>query len=179
MHITPTEIEGAFVCDLRKFEDERGFFAKAWSREVFDQHGIGVSFLETNFSLSHKRGTIRGLHHQRAPYAEAKLVRCVRGALFDVIVDLRPDSPSCHRWLGFELTAANHRAVYVPAGCAHGVQTLEDDTEMLYMVSAPYVPEAEAGIRWDDPFFGIEWPEVGERVVSDKDRAWPDYQPES
>lgn len=117
------------------------------------------------------------MHYQRSPHEEAKFVRCVRGAFFDVVVDLRPDSPTLHEWRCFEISAANRRAVHVPPGCAHGIMTLEDDTEMLYLVSAHYHPESEAGFRWDDPFFGIGWPDVGTPVVSDKDKNWPDYLP--
>jgi dTDP-4-dehydrorhamnose 3,5-epimerase len=119
------------------------------------------------------------MHYQKAPHEETKFVRCVRGALFDVIIDLRPDSPTYLKWAGFEISAASYQAVYVPAGCAHGVQTLVDDTEMLYMVSACYQPGAEGGIRWDDPLFNIQWPDVGQRIVSEKDLSWPDFQPSS
>lgn len=179
MTFKETPIAGAYLVDLKKFEDERGFFARAWSAGEFAGMGLETHFPDTNFSLSWRRGTIRGLHYQKFPHAESKFVRCVRGALFDVIVDLRPDSPTCHQWAGFELRASDYQAVYVPAGCAHGVQTLEDNSEMLYMVSAPYAAGAEGGIRWNDQFFGIVWPDVTERIVSEKDQAWPDYRPES
>lgn len=177
MTFTETEIAGAYRVGLKRIEDDRGFFARAWSAREFGEMGLATEFPDINFSLSKRKGTIRGMHYQKAPHQEAKFVRCVRGALFDVIIDLRPDSPTFQRWAGFEVDARSHEAIYVPAGCAHGVQTLEDNTEMLYMVSATYQPDAEAGLRWDDPFFGIEWPDVGQRIVTDKDRSWPDYQP--
>ena len=124
-----------------------------------------------------RKGTIRGFHYQKAPHEEAKFVRCVRGALFDVVIDLRPGSPTYLKWAGFEIRSGTHRAIHVPAGCAHGIQTLEDDTEMLYMVSSCYNAAAEGGIRWNDPFFGVEWPDVGQRIVSEKDQLWPDFKP--
>lgn len=176
MTFNETSIAGAFRVDLKRIEDSRGFFARAWSSREFREMGLVADFPETNFSMSTRKGTIRGLHYQKAPHQEAKFVRCVRGALFDVVIDLRPDSPTFHQWAGFEIRASDYQAIYVPAGCAHGVQTLEDDTEMLYMVSAGYQPAAEAGIRWDEPFFNVEWPDVGRRIVSEKDQSWPDYQ---
>ncbi len=177
MIFTETDIAGAYLVDLEPISDHRGFFARAWSRAEFAERGLTTDFPETNFSSSTAKGTIRGLHYQKAPHQEAKFVRCVRGAFFDVIIDLRPESPSYLKWAGFEIRADNRRAIYVPAGCAHGVQSLEDDTEMLYMVSSCYNGSAEGGIRWDDPLFAIAWPDVGRRIVSDKDRAWPDYKP--
>lgn len=177
MIFSETSIAGAYLVDLTRHGDERGFFARAWSSKEFADHGLETKFPETNFSSSARKGTIRGLHYQKSPHAEAKFVRCVRGSLFDVIVDLRPDSPTVHQWAGFEIRASEYQAVYVPAGCAHGVQTLEDDTEMLYMVSACYAASAEGGIRWNDPFFGIEWPDVDERTVTVKDQSWPDFRP--
>jgi dTDP-4-dehydrorhamnose 3,5-epimerase len=176
MIFTETAISGAYLVDLNRIEDERGFFSRAWSAREFAEHGLESDFPEINLSLSLERGTIRGLHYQKEPHAEAKFVRCIRGALFDVVVDLRPDSPTYMKWAGFEIRASTYRGIYVPAGCAHGVQTLEDRTEMLYMVSSCYHAASEAGIRWDDPLFGIEWPDVGQRIVSDKDRNWPDFQ---
>lgn len=177
MKFIATPIPGAFLVDLEPVTDQRGFFARAWSRSEFADMGLVTDFPQINFSASVSRGTIRGLHYQKAPHAEAKFVRCVRGALYDVIIDLRPGSPTLHQWHGVELRAAEHRAIYVPEGCAHGVQTLENDTEMLYMVSSCHQPGAEGGIRWDDPLFSIAWPDVGQRIVSDKDRSWPDFQP--
>jgi dTDP-4-dehydrorhamnose 3,5-epimerase len=177
MTFEETSISGAYLVDLNRMEDHRGFFARAWSAKEFAEMGLATSYPDVNFSLSTRKGTIRGLHYQKAPHEEAKFVRCVRGALFDVIVDLRPGSPTFLKWAGFEIRAEDYRAIYVPAGCAHGIQSLEDNTEMLYMVSACYQPGAEAGIRWDDPFLAIEWPDVEERIVSDKDQSWPDFDP--
>lgn len=177
MIFTETSIAGAYLVDMERMRDERGFFARAWSAEEFAEMGLEADFPVVNFSASERKGTIRGLHYQKAPHADAKFVRCVKGSLFDVVVDLRPESPTFRQWAGFEIRASEHRAIYVPAGCAHGVQTLEDHTEMLYMVSASYRPGAEGGIRWNDPFFGIEWPYCSERIVSDKDQLWPDYDP--
>ena len=177
MIFTETLIHGVYLVDLERIEDPRGFFARAWSSREFGEMGLVTDFPEINFSSSARKGTIRGFHYQRAPHEEAKFVRCVRGALFDVVIDLRPDSPTLHQWVGFEIRASSHQAIYVPAGCAHGVQTLEDETDMLYMVSSCYQPGAEGGIRWDDPRFGVIWPNVGQRIVSEKDQSWPDYQP--
>lgn len=177
MIFTETSIHGAWLVDLKRMEDHRGFFARAWSAAEFAEKGLPTHFPDVNISLSVRKGTIRGMHYQKAPHEEAKFVRCVRGALFDVIVDLRPDSPTFLQWAGFEISASSYQAVFVPAGCAHGVQTLEDNTEMFYMVSATYQPAAEAGMRWDDPFFAIQWPDVGQRIVSDKDLSWPDFNP--
>jgi dTDP-4-dehydrorhamnose 3,5-epimerase len=175
MIFTKTPIAGAYLVEMERLADERGFFARAWSSSEFEEMGLESTFPAINFSSSARKGTIRGLHYQKASHAEAKFVRCVRGALFDVVVDLRADSPTFQQWAGFEIRASEYQAVYVPAGCAHGIQTLEDDTEMLYMVSSCYRPGAEGGIRWDDPFFGIAWPECEERIVSAKDQSWPDY----
>lgn len=176
MKFIETGIEGAWLIELDRIEDERGFFARAWSREEFGARGIGPDFVQSNLSLSHSKGTIRGLHYQREPHAEGKFIRCIRGAIFDVILDLREDSPTRHQWVGFEISAANYRAVYIPPGCAHGFQTLEDSSEAFYMTSAPYCREAEGGVRWDDPRFGIRWPLAENPVLSDKDRSWPDFE---
>lgn len=171
-----TSIPGAWLVDLTRIEDHRGFFARAWSAAEFSEMGLPTHFPNINFSLSIRMGTIRGIHYQKTPHAEAKFVRCTRGALYDVIIDLRPDSPAYLQWAGFEIRADSHQAIFVPAGCAHGVKTLHDQTEMLYMVSACHHPEAEGGIRWDDPFFAIGWPDPERAIVSEKDLTWPDFQ---
>jgi len=132
--------------------------------------------MQANIGYSKKKYTLRGLHYQIAPHREAKLVRCTKGSLLDVVVDIRPDSPTYKEWIGVELSESNHTMFYVPEGCAHGYQTLEDDTEVFYMVSAFYAPEHERGIRWDDPAFGIQWREMDDIIISDKDRQWPDFQ---
>jgi dTDP-4-dehydrorhamnose 3,5-epimerase len=177
MIFTETKLGGAYVIDLEPRRDERGFFARAWCRREFEAHGLSVAIVQSNLSHTNRKGTIRGLHYQVAPYREAKLVRCVRGAIWDVMIDLRPDSPTYLGWTGVELTAENHRQAYVPEGFAHGYQTLAADSEVLYHVSACYSPDAERGIRWSDPLFAIDWPE-SDRTASPKDDAWPDFTPE-
>lgn len=172
MIFTATELQGAFVLDLQKFEDARGFFAHAWARAEFERHGLDPRVHDLNLSHNAASGTLRGMHFQTAPYAQAKTLRCIRGAIYDVIIDLRPGSATFRRWIGAELSAANGRALYVPEGFAHGFQTLEDDTDVMYLVSTAYAPGSEGGVRYDDQAFGIQWPrEV--TVVSDKDAAWP------
>lgn len=178
MHFEPTPIEGAFLVDLDRRGDDRGFFARVFCAREFAAAGLAGQFVQINTSFSGRRGTLRGLHHQLPPAAEAKLVRCIQGALFDVVLDLRPASPSFRRWFGAELTAANRRMMYVPEGCAHGFLSLADGTETLYLASAFYQPDAERGIRFDDPAFAIDWP-MAPVDVSAKDRAWPDYRPAS
>ena len=172
-----TKLKGAFVIELDRQEDERGFFARAWCRKEFEAHDLNRNLVQANVSYNHKRGTLRGMHYQVAPYEETKLVRCFRGAIYDVIVDLRPDSPTYLQWFGVELTAENRRMLYVPEGFAHGFQTLEDDTEVFYQVSQFYTPAAERGARWDDPTFAIEWPAAKRRVISVKDQNWPLFSP--
>lgn len=175
MIFTETELPGAYVIDLERIEDARGLFARAWCEREFAEYGLETRIAQCNVSYNKRKGTLRGMHFQRSPHEEVKLVRCTRGALYDVIVDLRPDSPGFRRWIGIELTQDNRRLVYVPRGFAHGFQTLADETEVFYMISQLYVPEAAGGVRWDDPAFGIEWP-VGEPTeISEKDRSWPDF----
>jgi len=175
MIFSETKLSGAYVIDLAKIEDNRGFFARAWcERELAERH-LETRIAQCNISFNRHKATVRGMHFQRAPHEEVKLIRCIRGALFDVIIDLRPDSTTFSRWAGFELSASNRRMLYVPRGFAHGFQTLEDDTETFYMVSEFYTPAAEAGVRWDDPAFGIEWPLGSPTEISDKDASWPDF----
>ncbi|MEQ8857269.1 MAG: dTDP-4-dehydrorhamnose 3,5-epimerase [Pseudomonadales bacterium] len=172
MNFSETELAGAFVIDLEQVRDERGFFARAWCAREFEAAGLTTVHAQTNLSYNALAGTLRGLHYQVAPHQEAKLVRCIRGSIFDVIVDLRSDSDTCRQWTGVELTAGNRRMLYVPAGFAHAFQTLEDDTEVLYQVNEFYTPGAERGLRFDDPAIGIRWPrEVS--MISDKDAGWP------
>jgi dTDP-4-dehydrorhamnose 3,5-epimerase len=173
-----TEIEGAWVVDLTAFEDERGFFARAWCSREMAEHGVADRVVQSNLSYNRLAGTLRGMHYQVQPYAETKFVRCTRGSIYDVIIDLRPGSPTLHRWIGVTLSAENKRMLVVPEGFAHGFQTLEDESEVFYMVSEFYTPGAEAGIRWNDPRFGIKWPRPV-TVISPKDAGWPDYQPET
>jgi dTDP-4-dehydrorhamnose 3,5-epimerase len=174
MIFTSTRLSVAYVIDLDRRTDERGFFARTWCEQELAEHGLASRVVQANLSYNRQRGTLRGLHYQRAPYAETKLVRCTRGAIWDVILDLRPGSPDCGQWLGVELTAENYRALYVPEGFAHGFITLTDDAEVSYQVSQAYTPGAEGGIRWNDPAFNIQWP-APVQVISAKDAAWPDY----
>lgn len=174
MILTEAGITGAFIVDPERREDARGFFARVWSAEEFAAHGLNASIFQCNISYNSRRGTIRGLHLQLPPFQEAKHVRCTRGAVYDVIADLRPDSSTYLRWIGVELTEENRRALYIPEGCAHGYQTLSDSSEVTYSVSTAHNPAAEAGVRYDDPLFRIAWP-LEATTVSDKDRRWPDF----
>jgi dTDP-4-dehydrorhamnose 3,5-epimerase len=176
MIFTETELRGAYVIDLEPREDERGFFARAWCENEFAERGLTTRIAQCNLSYNHSAGTLRGMHYQAAPHQEAKLIRCTRGAIYDVIVDLRPDSPTYKRWTGVTLTPENRRTLYVPEGFAHGYQTLADGTETFYFVSAFYAPDAERGVRWDDPAFAIRWPDADHRTISEKDRAWPNFE---
>lgn len=175
MIVIPTPLPGVLILELAPMADDRGFLAVGFSRTDFNAHGLNPHIEQVNVSYNTSRGTLRGMHYQKPPYQEAKTVRCVRGAAFDVVVDLRPDSPAYCQWFGVELTAENRRAVYVPEGMAHGFQTLVDDTEVLYTVSAPYTPSHGAGVRWDDPAFGIRWPEAAHRTIHPRDRGYADY----
>ena len=173
------ELPGAFLVELERLEDERGFFARTFCQHEFAEHGLETEIVQANTAFNRSAGTLRGMHYQAAPHEEAKLVRCTRGAVYDVIIDLRPESPAFTRWLAVELTAENDAMLYVPKGVAHGYQTLVDDTETSYLMSELYEPSAGRGVRWDDPAFGIEWPEVAERTINDRDRSWPDFRPAS
>jgi dTDP-4-dehydrorhamnose 3,5-epimerase len=175
MKFTETKIAGVFILDPTRFEDHRGFFAPAFSSREFGERGMDAQFVETNISYSLRRGTIRGMHYQAAPHGQGKLVRCTRGSVYDVAVDIRPESPTYGNWVGVELTAENRRMIYMPGDCAHGFQTLEDHSEVFYMVSSPFVLGAGRGFRWDDPAFRIEWPETDERILVERDRNYPDY----
>jgi len=176
---TPTRLSGAHVIDVERHSDERGFLARTFCEQEFAEHGLPMRIAQSSTIHSPRRHTLRGLHYQEALNSEVKLVRCTRGSIFLVMVDLRPRSPSGGDWLGVELSSRSLRLAYVPEGFAQGYQTLEDDTEVLYHMSHHYVPEAARGVRWDDPAFGIEWPPVEERIISDRDRAWPDHHPAS
>jgi dTDP-4-dehydrorhamnose 3,5-epimerase len=176
MIFTPTRLEGAYLIDVERHIDERGFLARTFCEREFAEHGVPMRIVQSSTINSPRRNTLRGLHYQEAPHSEIKLVRCTRGSIFLVMVDLRLGSPSRHGWLGVELTAHNERLAYVPEGFAQGYQTLEDDTEVLYQMSHHYVPEVARGVRWDDAAFGIEWPAAKERIISERDRAWPDHK---
>jgi dTDP-4-dehydrorhamnose 3,5-epimerase len=174
MIFTPTRLSGAYRIDLTRHQDERGFFARAWCQKEFEEAGLVSRIVQVNLSRSFKQGTLRGLHYQAAPYAETKVIRCTRGAIWDAIVDVRPASPTFKQWLGLELTADNYTMLYVPEGFAHGFITLTDDVEVTYQVSQFYTPGAERGIRWNDPALSVEWPEPVS-VISEKDAHWPDF----
>lgn len=174
MIFTETKLTGAFVIELERLVDMRGFFAMNWSEREFGARGLVPRFVESNISCSNKRGTLRGMHYQAQPHGQVKLVRCTMGSIFDVIIDLRPGSPTFKQWVSVELTAENRRMLYVPLDFAHGFQTLEDNTEVTYQMSSPYHPESSRGVRWDDPAFGIPWPEA-ERVIIARDREYPDF----
>ncbi|MCC7186515.1 MAG: dTDP-4-dehydrorhamnose 3,5-epimerase family protein [Acidobacteria bacterium] len=175
MTFVDTPIPGAYVLEATPIPDDRGFFEVGVSRAEFLAHGLNADIAQVNYSFNARAGTLRGLHFQTAPYAEAKVVRCLRGAAFDVILDLRPDSPMFRRWHSVELTAENRRAVYLPEGVAHGFQTLRDDTEVMYTVSSPYTPSHYRGVRWNDPAFNILWPETHTRTMHIRDREYPDF----
>src|SRR5262245_53196992 len=172
MRFTETKLPGAYVIELEERGDDRGFFARTYCAREFEQHGLVSRISQCNLSFNHRRGTLRGLHYQAEPTAEAKYVRCIAGAIFQVMVDLRPDSPTLHQFVTIELSAANRKAVFLPRNFAAGYQTLADNTEVLYQVSEFYTPESERGLRYDEPTIGIEWPlEIAE--ISAKDQAWP------
>jgi dTDP-4-dehydrorhamnose 3,5-epimerase len=172
MRFTETKLLGAFVIEPQKFEDERGFLAPSWSAEEFAQHGLDSRLVECNISRNHTKGTLRGLHFQIAPFAQPKLVRCTKGAIYDVAVDLRPESPTFKQWTAVELTESNHLMFYIPTGLAHGYQTLTDDAEVFYQMSEVYAPDHAAGVRWDDPAFAIEWP-LPRTIINERDRNYP------
>jgi dTDP-4-dehydrorhamnose 3,5-epimerase len=169
-----TQLAGAYIIDIERYEDERGFFARTWSIEEFADHGLETALAQSSISYNHQAGTLRGMHYQVEPYAEVKLVRCTAGAIYDVIIDLRLDSPTFKRWVAVELTAKNRRMLYIPKGFAHGFQTLADGSEVLYQISTSYQPKAGRGVRWDDPAFSIEWL-LPISVIAQRDAMYPNY----
>ena len=168
-----TPLKGAYLIEPELHADERGFFARTFCGEEFKEHGLNPRIVQCSVSYNRARGTLRGMHYQTAPYEETKLVRCIKGAIYDVLIDLRPDSPTFARWAAFELSATSLRMIYVPEQFAHGFQTLEDDTEILYQMSELHAPEYARGIRWNDPAFGIHWP-TADRIISIRDNSYPD-----
>ena len=176
MRFTPARLDGAYLVELERHDDARGYFARTFCARDFAEHGLEPAVAQSSVSYNYARGTLRGMHYQSPPGVETKLVRCTRGAIYDVIVDLRPESPTYLEHYGVELTAEDGVALYVPPLLAHGFQTLEDATEVSYQISEFFVPEAARGIRWDDPALGIEWP-LPVSVVSEKDRTWPAFRP--
>lgn len=171
-----TKLKDAFVIDIEKLEDTRGFFGRVYCRKEFEVQNLISRLVQCNVSFNKFKNTIRGMHFQQRPHQEVKLVRCTRGAIYDVIIDLRPLSSSYKKWVGVNLTVDNYRMLYVPEGFAHGYQTLKDETEVFYQVSQYYNPESERGVRWNDPAFGIQWPFAQSAVISDKDEKWPDFR---
>jgi dTDP-4-dehydrorhamnose 3,5-epimerase len=169
-----TTLAGAFVIEPQKREDERGFFARTFCREEFSARGLNPDIAQCNVSFNKRKGTLRGMHYQAPPFAEAKLVRCTAGAIFDVVIDLRKSSETFGRHFAVELCASSGKMLYIPEGFAHGFQTLLDDTEVFYQMSQPYAPHCARGVRWNDPFFGIEWPPA-ERTIVERDRNYPDF----
>lgn len=178
MIFTETRLPGAFIIEPERREDERGFFARTWCEREFTEHGLNTRIMQCNISFNRTTGTLRGMHYQAAPYAEAKLVRCTSGAIHDVIIDLRPGSMTFMQHVAVVLTAANRLMLYIPEGFAHGFQTLEPDTEVFYQMSEVYAPDYARGVRWDDPAFGIQWP-ADERTISERDRNYPDFIPDT
>jgi dTDP-4-dehydrorhamnose 3,5-epimerase len=175
MHFAETKIPGVVIVTPDVFEDERGVFVRAWMPDEFASRGLDTRIAQASAALTRRRGTIRGMHYQAAPFEEAKTVRVIRGSIFDVAIDLRPDSPTFRQWTGATLSADNRQVMYLPPGCAHGYQTLEDDTEVFYFVSAAYSPPHQRGVRWNDPVFGIVWPLGPPTSIHERDAAYPDF----
>jgi len=173
-----TQLKGAFIIKPERLEDERGFFARTWCQREYEAHGLNSRLVQCNISFNEKAGTLRGMHYQAAPYEEAKLVRCTQGAIYDAIIDLRPESPTFKQYTAIVLTAQNRKMLYVPEGFAHGFLTLEDHTEVFYQMSEFYAPEYVRGIRWNDPAFNIQWP-ADVQIISDRDQNLPDFNKES
>jgi dTDP-4-dehydrorhamnose 3,5-epimerase len=171
---TETKLAGAFVIELERRSDERGFFARTYCQQEFETHGLNPQVVQCNVSFNKRKGTLRGMHYQAAPFAEAKLVRCTSGSIYDVIIDLRPASTTFKQYFAVELSAENRRMLYIPEDFAHGFQTLQDDTEVFYQMAQRYSVEHARGVRWNDPAFGIEWPE-GERIIIERDQNYPDF----
>jgi dTDP-4-dehydrorhamnose 3,5-epimerase len=176
MKFIETKLKGAYVIEPDIISDNRGFFARSWCQKEFADMGLNSNLVQCNISFNLHQGTLRGMHYQISPHEEAKLVRCTAGAIYDVIIDLRPDSETYKKWVGVELTAENRKGLYIPTGMAHGFQTLVDNSEVFYQMSEFYHPESARGIKWDDPAFNINWPTCGQRLVSKQDRVHPLFQ---
>lgn len=174
MKFVTTPISGVVLVDLEPVEDDRGFFARTYCEEEFRRHGLETHIAQCSVALSLRKGTLRGMHYQRDPHSEVKLVRCIRGAVYDVVVDIRPDSATFRQWFATELNAANRRAIYIPHGIAHAYQTIEDETEISYQMSSAYNAEAAAGVRWDDPAFAVRWP-LEVTAITERDLSYPDF----
>jgi dTDP-4-dehydrorhamnose 3,5-epimerase len=174
MRFTETKLKGAYIIEAEPIQDERGFFARSWCQKEFAERGLNPNLVQCNISFNRKKGTLRGMHYQAKPHEEAKLVRCTMGAIYDVIVDIRSESPTFKKWLGVELTAENRKMLYIPEGLAHGFQTLEDNAEVFYQMSEFYHPESARGVRWNDPMFSIHWL-LKNPIISSKDRGYSDW----
>lgn len=175
MNFCKTKLPGVLELHLQPKNDERGFFARSWCQKEFEDHGLNAKLVQCNVSFNNRKGTLRGMHYQADPYAETKIVRCTHGAIYDVVVDLRPQSPTFKDWIGVTLTAANRYMLYIPEGCAHGFLTLDDNTEVFYQMSEFHNPDSARGVRWNDPAFQVIWPGTVE-VISERDRAYPDFE---
>lgn len=176
MKFLETVLQGVWLIEFEPVLDERGFFARTWCREEFLQHGLNPDLAQCSLSFNKQRGTLRGMHYQCEPHQEAKLVRCCSGLIYDVVLDLRPSSSTRGKWFAAELTPGNHKMLYVPEGCAHGFQSLQDESTVFYQISAAYHPDSARGVRWNDPAFAIQWP-LSDPIMSERDRAFPDYRP--
>jgi dTDP-4-dehydrorhamnose 3,5-epimerase len=174
MQFYETKLKGAFIIEPEIIQDDRGFFARSWCKKEVDNYGINSDLVQCNISFNNKKGTLRGMHYQTFPHGEAKLIRCTAGSIYDVIIDLRPDSETYKQWFGTELSQENHKMIFVPEDCAHGFLTLRDNTEVFYQMSEFYHAEYAIGVRWDDPVFSIDWPDEVQ-VISDRDRDYPDF----
>lgn len=175
MIFTETKLSGVYVIDIEKFEDERGFFARSWDRKKFDEIGLNPNLVQCNISFNIQKGTVRGMHFQKSPHEEDKIVRCTKGKIFDVIIDLRKDSSTFGKWEGFELSEDNHKILYIPKGFAHGFQTMEDNSEIFYQMSEYFMPEYASGLKWNDPSFKIVWP-LPISIISKKDLSYSDFK---
>ncbi len=175
MKFIPAGLAGAYIIDIEIADDERGFFARSWCRRELERHGLNHDLVQCSVSFNKKNGTLRGMHYQGKPHEEVKVVRCTSGAIYDVIIDLRPESPTFKKWIAVELTAENRRMIYIPTGFAHGFQSLVDNTEVFYQISEFYSPEYAKSVRWNDPVFGIKWPPSEERVISERDYQHPNF----
>jgi dTDP-4-dehydrorhamnose 3,5-epimerase len=176
MRMIETPLKGAYVIEIEKIVDERGFFSRSWCQKEFYDAGLVSDLVQCNISYNHRKGTLRGMHYQLPPYEETKLVRCTKGAIYDVIIDIRPQSSSYLKWFGVELSEMNYKMLYIPKGFAHGFQTLEDQTEVFYQMSDWFHAESSRGISWDDAVFGIDWPFERKRIISDKDMNYGDFK---
>lgn len=175
MIFNETKLKGAYVIDIEPIEDERGFFARAWCKDEFEKYGLNSSLVQCNISFNKKRGTLRGMHYQVPPFEEDKIVRCTKGAIYDVIIDLRPESETYKQWISVKLTSENRKMLYIPKGFAHGFQTLKDNTEVFYQMSEFYHPECARGVRWDDKKIGIDWL-IENKIISKKDKNYGDFE---